>query len=79
MKESKNDTKDRWAQELVLCKEKIDIPLTRLIKKKKKEDPIKLNYKWKRRNYNWQKKYKDCKKLLRTTICQQIGQPGQNA
>ena len=31
----------------------INKPLSRLIKKKKREDPNKHNQKWKRRDYNW--------------------------
>ena len=58
---------------------KIDKPLSRLIKKKKREDPNKHHQKWKRRDYNWYHRYtRDFKKLLRRTICQEIWKPTWN-
>ena len=37
---------------------------------KKRQDPNKHNQKWKRRDYNWyHRNTKDCKKLLRKTVC----------
>ena len=44
---------------------KINKPLSRLIKKKRREDPSKHNQKSKRRDYNgYHRDIKDCKKLL---------------
>ena len=46
---------------------------------KKRGDPNKHYQKWNRRDYNWyHRNTKDCKKLLRITICQQIWKPGWN-
>ena len=47
---------------------------------KKREDSNKQNQKWKRRDYNWHhRNTKNCKRLLQTTIRQEIWKPGWNA
>ena len=57
---------------------KIDKPLSRLIKRKR-QDPNKHNQKRKRRDYNWyHRNTKDCKKLLRRTVCEEIWKPRRN-
>lgn len=53
---------------------KIDIPLPRLTKKKKRKDPNQWNYKWKRRHYNGYYGNSKEQKLPWTTVCQQTGQ-----
>ena len=51
--------------------------LSRLIKKRR-EDQNYQNQKQKRRDYNWyHRNSKDCKKLLRATICQEIDNLGE--
>ena len=57
---------------------KINKPLSRLIKKKW-QDPNKHSQKWKRRDYNWYRQNtKDCMKLLWRTICQEMWKPRWN-
>ena len=57
---------------------KIDKPISRLIKKKK-ERLNKHNQKWRRTDYNWyHRNTKDCKKLLWRTVCQEIWKPRWN-
>ena len=56
---------------------KINNPLSRLIKKKR--DRTQINTIRNETDYNlYHRDTKDCKKLLQTTICQEIGQPAQN-
>ena len=72
-----NKTK-RWFFERV---NKIDKTLTRLTKKKTRENPNKQNKKWKRRSCNWyhrNKKKKNHKRILWTIKCQQIWQCRRN-
>ena len=53
-------------------------PLSRLIKKKRERNQINT-IRNERGDYNWyHRNTKDCKKLLRTNICQEIWNPGQN-
>ena len=54
---------------------KIDKPLSRLIKKKRERTQINTM----KEDYNWyHRNTKDCKKLLRRTVCQEIWKPRWN-
>ena len=58
---------------------KIDKPLDRLTKEKKRKGQNQQNYKWKGRHYNgYHRNSKDHKRLLLRTIYQQTGQPRRN-